>query len=481
MVNNNNKIRNLQVGDNDLVGNKFNGHDLHLYLREKGVDSSHLVWNKESEDKHTYLIAGEKVKRFELKKHNKEVKKQYSLDNIFGTDAYDILYNELFLNSDLVHYHLIHNLDFNIQMLPILTELKPTVWTLHDPWAIAGHCIHHFNCDRWEKGCGDCPLLKAMFPLNKDTSALNWEIKRLAIQNSQLDIIVASSWMEEQVKQSEFFKNSRIHLVPFGVNQEIFRPKDKKIIRKKLGIKENAIVLSARCSYSEFKGFDYIEYVARNIKSKSPIVFLFMGDPIEKGKYNFDYKEFGWIKDDLLLSEIYNASDLFLMPSKVDSFGMMAIESMSCGVLPIVLKGTALPEVVDAPKCGIATNRRYEDYSNTIQYFIDNINERELHAENCLKYARLNYQKEIYIERIINVYNEAISKHKKAVNSDLIINQLKKYSMVKARRFEAKPQQEVFKETIYNISIKEFLKIVLKKIFNKIKCQLEYLKKIVKK
>ncbi|MEG0050077.1 MAG: hypothetical protein RR865_13030, partial [Clostridia bacterium] len=34
---------NVQVGDNDLIGNKFNGHNLHLLLQACGLRSWHRV------------------------------------------------------------------------------------------------------------------------------------------------------------------------------------------------------------------------------------------------------------------------------------------------------------------------------------------------------------------------------------------------------------------------------------------------------
>ena len=50
-------MKNLQIGENDLIGNKFNGHDLHLYLNEMGINSNHLIANKpQSKDAKTFQI-----------------------------------------------------------------------------------------------------------------------------------------------------------------------------------------------------------------------------------------------------------------------------------------------------------------------------------------------------------------------------------------------------------------------------------------
>ena len=47
---------NLQVGDNDLIGNKFNGHNLHLLLQEHNIKAYHYVTYRHSEDPNTIVF-----------------------------------------------------------------------------------------------------------------------------------------------------------------------------------------------------------------------------------------------------------------------------------------------------------------------------------------------------------------------------------------------------------------------------------------
>lgn len=430
-----NNFKNIQIGDNDLIGNKFNGHDLHLYLRENGIDSSHLVWNKESKDENTYVIAAEKGDRTRIKKEALEIQSRYCLDSINNPVAYDILYNSIFLNSDIVHFHLINNHIFDIQLLPIISKIKPVVWTLHDPWALGGHCVHHFDCEKWKKQCDDCPYLDEHFKLDKDNSALNFEIKKMAIQNSNFDVIVASKWMKEKVEQSPIFKGKKIHLIPFGVDQDIFKPFiNKDLIKMELGIPKDSFVITFRCDYSGFKGMDYIEYIINNLATNKKVYFLALKDKIKTKNERFGFKEFGWVKDDNMLSKIYNASDLFLAPSKADAFGLMVVEAMSCGVLPIVLDGTALPNTINAPDCGISVKRDKEIYTKTVKYFIDHNKERENRSKKCLEFAKEKYDKKKYVNRMIEVYKKVISNNKMSDDGECLLNQLKNYMAVEPKK-----------------------------------------------
>ena len=117
----------LQVGDNDLYCRKFAGHDLHLYLNEIGQNSSHLVWEKLSKDSKTKVIADRREDREEIYNATKIIRSKYGLDSIQNPIVFDILYDPLFLRTDIVHYHLIHNHIFDISFFPLMSKLKPTV------------------------------------------------------------------------------------------------------------------------------------------------------------------------------------------------------------------------------------------------------------------------------------------------------------------------------------------------------------------
>lgn len=399
------RMSNLQIGDNDLVGNKFNGHDLHLYLREKGIASHHLVLNKQSDDFYTHTYP----------KH----------------DKYAILSSPFFLTADIVHLHLIHNNVMDVDMLPIISKLKPLVWTIHDPWAVGGHCIHHFDCEKWKSHCGDCPYVDKPFAIKVDDSALRFELKKEAIQSSQISAIVASKWIENQIKQSPIWKNKKVYFVPFGISHDLFKPpEDKKSIKERLGINPTDFVLFFRSDSSPYKGLDVIKNTLNYLDGhKVTVITVGQTGNLEEFSGKYSIKEFGWLTDDKELVELYQACDLFLMPSKQEAFGMMAIEAMSCGKLVVVLNGdTALPNTVNAPECGVAVDEK--DYPQMVQRLLQNpqeIAEREL---KCLEYAKKEYDKNVYIERLIDVYTDVIKRFKSSESSVYLLEQLEIHKLV---------------------------------------------------
>lgn len=413
---------NLQVSDNDLIGNKFNGHDLYLYLRENNVDSYCVVRNKLSDDINTFLISN-----LDNTEYISYLEKKFNIHALSYFETYDLIYNDLFLYSDIIHLHLIHNYMFNLNLLPLMSKLKPIVWTLHDPWLFSGHCVYHFDCDKWQDKCYDCQHLDVPFKMEKDNTAFNFEIKRDIIERSDISFIVASKWMYNKVKESSICKNKKVYLIPFGINQNIFKPRDIVEAKKELNIDIDSFVIMFRSDKSKFKGLDIIKKSLEKIKSKSKITLITVAQKslLEQFKDKYKIIEYNWIKDDYLLAKLYQACDIFLMPSKQEAFGMMAIEAMSCGKTVLALEGTALPDVINSPECGIACKE--EEYTEKLQYLIDNPNELIERGKKSLEFAKENYNKDVYVERIIEVYKEVMSNHKIDDRYKFILNQLDKY------------------------------------------------------
>lgn len=394
----------LQIGDNDLIGNKFNGHNLGIYLRENKIESNHIVNYKESDDEYTYVY-------------------NHASNNI--TES--LIKNSLFLDSDILHFHLIHNTNFDIKYLPIITKLKPAVITLHDLYFLGGHCVYHFDCQKWKEHCYDCQYLDKPFVIKNDDTAFQFEIKKKYIQESNLSVIVASKWMEDKVKESPIWKNKKIYRVPFGIDQNIFKPISINDAKKELNISENSITLMFRADKNIYKGLDIIKDTLKKLQYKNKMTIITVGlkGLLKEFSDTFNILEYSWIKDDYQISKLYQACDIFLMPSKQEAFGMMAIEAMSCEKMVLALEGTSLSDVINAPECGIVCKE--DEYTDKLQYLINNLDEVKRRGELSLKFAKENYNKDIYVNRIIDVYNNVINEHIVDIEYKPMLEQLNKY------------------------------------------------------
>jgi len=433
----------LFISDNDLISKRFNGYDYHDILLNYNVESSMIVNNKMSKVDYVHYINPLLVNNFTL----------------------SIFKNKHFIEADIVHLQLIQGSLFDINYLPLITRLKPTVITLHDPFFLGGHCVHHFDCEKWKTHCEDCKYLNIKYSIEYDDTALQFAIKKLTINNSYISVIFASEWMNNLVKQSPIWKGKNSFIIPFGINQNIFKPCNTLDAKEKFGIDKNSIVIMFRCQNDPFKGMDIIKYALKNIYSDVKITLIAVGKKglLNKFKKKYIIKEFEWITDDAFLSGLYQASDIFLMPSSQEAFGLMAIEAMSCGKMVLSTLNTALEYTINHPDCGIAVDHEPEIYKNELQRLLDNFIEIKLRGEKCFEFAKNNYNYDKYFTNLINVYNNVIQQYNNRVSENniedvvLITQQLKKYNVDYNNNIKKKQK-----------NIKYIIKLILIKIYNKI-------------
>jgi N-acetyl-alpha-D-glucosaminyl L-malate synthase BshA len=96
---------------------------------------------------------------------------------------------------------------------------------------------------------------------------------------------------------------------------------------------------------------DVVE-VFQRVRRKLPARLLFVGDGPERGKVEQRCRQCGDCDDIVfignlpLVEEVLVGADLFLLPSETESFGLAALEALSCEVPVIASRAGGLPEVV---------------------------------------------------------------------------------------------------------------------------------------
>jgi len=133
--------------------------------------------------------------------------------------------------------------------------------------------------------------LDRIFALKKDNSGAIWKIKKAVYaQLLNVDIVVASKWMQTMVAESPLTMNfKRVHLIPFGIDLSIFSPKkNKQAHQRKYGVLQDAFVIFFRAEESEFKGLQYIKKMLDVLDVSIMWCYLTVG---QKGLLNeFKYK-----------------------------------------------------------------------------------------------------------------------------------------------------------------------------------------------
>lgn len=421
----------LQVNYNDLLGSRFNGRDLNKYFRRLGHDARQCVWHKDGDDQFTWRLS-QKIFSDVLFCSARDllnhliglIERALSVQSLLYPWPIQLLYNKRFLASDIVHYHLLHNGYFSLYAMPKLTSLKPSVWTIHDPWLMCGHCAYPYTCERWKDGCGQCPDLTTYMPMCYDNTRYMFETKKRILTKSGVDIVVASKFMLKMAQNSPILQNHRIHYIPFGVDTTVFKKLDAVHLRNKYNIGLNNLVISFRVTDSEQKGLVYIKDALRRLpldEYAAPITLLtvYQKGLLDEFKDKYQIVELGTVTDESVMAEFYNCGDIFLMPSTAEAFGMMAIEAMACGKPVIAFEGTSLPEVIFSPVGGVSVPMRDSDALCTaIDRLLKNPDVRKTIGDEAYRLSRIHYDFEDHAKKILDLYEEVIARYHAGAGND---------------------------------------------------------------
>lgn len=396
----------LQINNTDLPGARFNGYNLQKEFNKIGITTKQLVYEKLSDDSNVISFA-DSIDTIGI---YKDFEYQSSVQSIIFPYGNKIMQMKEFLDADIVHYHLIHNYILSLYDFAAMVSKKRSVWTIHDPWAFTGHCIYPMKCDKYLTGCVNCENLDRTLPMKKDNADNMWKLKKSIYKKLDIDIVVASKWMENIVKTSPLTKHfQRVHLIPFGINLKRYKCDidRKKYLKRKYNIDRNTICIFFRADKSEYKGLKYIKNMLERLDINKSITLMTVGEKglLNKFRWKYKVKEYGWINDENELASLYGVADIFLMPSTAEAFGVMAIEAMASSIPVIVMEGTALPDVVNAPECGIAFKRDdVEDFTQKVKWLIEDTEERIRRGKKGRLLAENKYDENVYFNKMLDLY-----------------------------------------------------------------------------
>ena len=229
------------------------------------------------------------------------------------------------------------------------------------------------------------------------------------------DIIIAPS--EYYIKESRFLGKykDKIVVIPNGVNIEEFDLSySKEECRERLGLSVNGTIILFVGSLAPYKGPDIlIRAMTRVIKEVPDIKLVFVGSGKIRNELEGladklgieNYVKFtGFIGDIFKKALYYRAADVFVLPSYSESFGIVNLEAMACGVPIVASKIGGIPDVVKDGENGLLVPPKDERaLADAIIYLLENDDIREKMGKNGRKKAE-GYSWEKIAEETEEVY-----------------------------------------------------------------------------
>ena len=308
---------------------------------------------------------------------------------------------------DVVNLHWVAEMFDDDPFLPALAARAPIVWTLHDMHAFTGGCHYDRGCDRFagppigmedrsvEPRCGRCPQLRG--DAERDLSRRIWERRSRAfarIPTDRLTFVAPSRWLAEEVRRSAVCGRFEAKVIPYGLDTELFRPRDQAAARDVLGVPPDAkaLLFLADAVTNVRKGFHLLRQALERLEGLPNLCLVTVGDSAPDLPASLPHVPLGRISDDRMLTLVYSAVDAFVIPSLADNLPNTVLEALACGTPSVGFAVGGIPDMIRPGETGLlAPPEDVPALADAIAELLSDDALRARLAANCRRVAETDY------------------------------------------------------------------------------------------
>ncbi len=251
---------------------------------------------------------------------------------------------------------------------------------------------------------------------------------RLAAEHEVIegsDCLVASTPLESEDLLSHYGADpARLCMSPPGVDHDVFSPGDRASARRRLGLPEGPLVLFVG-RIQALKGLDVLVESFRLTHEKLPDArLLVVGGPSgPKGSKELDLLaasvESAGLADsvDLVppvahsrLADYYRAADVLHVPSRSESFGLVAAEGQSCGLPVVATRVGGLTHAVDDGRSGVLVEGWEPlDHATAVLKILDDPALAREYAQGAVDWSQ-RFSWDATANRFLELYSGAVAR-----------------------------------------------------------------------
>lgn len=196
------------------------------------------------------------------------------------------------------------------------------------------------------------------------------DLIRYAINESDAVTAVSNDLIAETRETLDISRD--IDLTYNFVDKRVYYPRDVKSLRKEFARDDEKILLHIS-NFRPVKRVTDVVDIFKRVSEKIPSRLLFVGEGPELSKVISYVKELGLSdrvnfcgkQDDV--AQLISLGDVMLLPSEKESFGLVALEAMACGVPTVGSIAGGIPELVTHGETGflaeIGDTEKMADYA----------------------------------------------------------------------------------------------------------------------
>lgn len=211
---------------------------------------------------------------------------------------------------------------------------------------------------------------------------------------------------------------NKVRLIPNGVDTRRFRPDLHPIcVRRKLGIEGLTVVFTLRAHEPRY-GLEYLIRAAPMVvKEKQDVVFVIGGDGSLRSYHQQLATKLG-VKEKMVFTGripqseapyYYAMSDIVVVPSLQEGFGLTVSEAMACGKPVIGTKVGGIPDqLIDGYNGFLVPPRSPAEIARKILFLVDHPEEARHMGSNGRKIVEEKFDVEKRIDKILLLYRKLL-------------------------------------------------------------------------
>ncbi len=346
-------IRPVLVSASDgLGGADIAAYRLHRALLGQGMPSTMMVRNSITADPTVQILATQGgVGRRWLRGHltNMALWTQLSHNGVhrsLNLVPSGSIPGILAQQPDVVHLHWV---GADLLSLKEIQDLpRPVIWTMHDSWPFCGAEHHPANGTDTRYRDGYSKATRVHGDSRFDLDAFGYRAKR-RVWSRRFTLATPSRWMAENSRASLLMGHLPVTVIPNAIPVDEFTPRDRLEARRTLGLDPMAPIIAFGALGAQSdpnKGWDLLTKALAELVRTVPGVqaVVFGGD--DSTSLGMPIHAVGRLSSSSELAAVYAAADLFVVPSRMESFSQTAAEAQAVGIPVVGFAATGLLDVV---------------------------------------------------------------------------------------------------------------------------------------
>ncbi|CAG7648811.1 N-acetyl-alpha-D-glucosaminyl L-malate synthase BshA [Paenibacillus allorhizosphaerae] len=200
------------------------------------------------------------------------------------------------------------------------------------------------------------------------------------------------------------------------VDKRVYYPREVSELRKEFAHPDEKILIHIS-NFRPVKRVTDVVEIFDQVRKEVPSRLLFVGEGPELSKVLCKVKELGILdrvtfcgkQDDV--AQLLSLGDLMLLPSEKESFGLVALEAMACGVPTIASDAGGIPELITHGETGFLAG--IGDVDQMAAYAKQLLSDEAMYArmkQACLHRARFTFCNDLITRQYEEIYYRVLGR-----------------------------------------------------------------------